>query len=633
MAEGSESKNTSGMADGAVDGRSSKRENHSEQMIDPWCEPCLEDTRKKIEAICYCPTCNVCFCRACDESHKKMPISQHHRVLRGSKMPKSHAEKTVQYSDCTLHNGNKSDLYCFVHRRMVCDDCLNQDHESCGALPISDVCKSLGLEDVIKFKSLIDFMKSNLKTMKTECESNASELEKQGEHMLKKAEQERDKVIYNANRLFLETEGIITEMRDKKKFQMNEQIVTLTDAIHSLDSIIYNIQKKTHATTAVDPNMFIQMQQLVANARDFKREIGDITDKLHKIELSFVPSKVISAVLDKTATLGDICEEMKAIGAMKDVGDIRFPFSSPVRKKSRTLLSAFSHKSKTEQKIPVDKQKGISRLSLKRLPSFNVRTHTDEDKCNISGITVTANGTILLVDYSNKSVKVFTDAGRCLSAVPFDSRCYDVAVASPKTAVVSSSDKKLHVLNISDPTCTSEHDSMALGYLIIGITPYKDKFIVTSWEEPKSVKMIDRNGQEVWSVSKDPHEQLLFDKPLHAMAFEMIDRNAVVVSDWAKETLTLLDAGTGNLLKTVGLNSKQPFGLTVGTDGNIFVCYRGSREICVWSNDLSKSVTLLADQDIRSEPTDIAYNRNTNQLFISYYKTDEIDRFQILLAK
>ena len=220
--------------------------------------------------------------------------------------------------------------------------------------------------------------------MKTECESNASELEKQGERMWKKAEQECDKVIYNAKHLFLETEGIITEMCDKKKFQMNEQIVTLPDAMHSLDSIMYNIQKKTHATTAIDPNMFIQMQQLVADARDFKREIGDITDKLHKIELYFIPSKVISAVLDKTATLRDICEEMKAVGAMKDVGDIhvRFSFSSPVRKKSKTLLSAFSHKSNTEQKIPVDKQKGISRLSLKRLPSFNVRTRTDEDNCN-----------------------------------------------------------------------------------------------------------------------------------------------------------------------------------------------------------------------------------------------------------
>ena len=140
-----------------------------------------------------------------------------------------------------------------------------------------------------------------------------------------------------------------------------------------------------------------------------------------------------------------------------------------MKKKSKTLLSAFSHKSNTEQKIPVDKQKGISRLSLKRLPSFNVRTRTDEDNCNISGIAITANGTILLVDYSNKSVKVFTDAGRCLSAVPFDSRRYDVAVTSPKTAVVNSSDKRLHVWNISDPTCSSEQGSMALGCQIIGI--------------------------------------------------------------------------------------------------------------------------------------------------------------------
>ena len=59
--------------------------------------------------------------------------------------------------------------------------------------------------------------------------------------------------------------------------------------------------------------------------------------------------------------------------------------------------------------------------------------------------------------------------------------------------------------------------------------------------------------------------------------------------------------------------------------GNIFLCCKKIREICVWSNELSNSRVVLADQDMRAGPADIAYNRTTNELFVGYNKTDEMD--------
>ena len=40
-----------------------------------------------------------------------------------------------------------------------------------------------------------------------------------------------------------------------------------------------------------------------------------------------------------------------------------------------------------------------------------------------------------------------------------------------------------------------------LGFVIVGITTYKDKLIVTKPYFPPSVKMIDRLGTVYWSVS------------------------------------------------------------------------------------------------------------------------------------
>ena len=166
----------SGATTDAVDGESIRR-GASDQLIDPWCEPCLEDTRTKIDAISYCPMCNVCFCRSCDDFHRKMPISQNHKVARGSRMPTSHADKPVIYPECSIHTGNNVDHYCHDHHTMVCSDCVKHEHQRCKALLISEICKELGSEQIKQFQTLVDSMKTNLKAMKTEYEENATELE------------------------------------------------------------------------------------------------------------------------------------------------------------------------------------------------------------------------------------------------------------------------------------------------------------------------------------------------------------------------------------------------------------------------------------------------------------------------
>ena len=96
-----------------------------------------------------------------------------------------------------------------------------------------------------------------------------------------------------------------------------------------------------------------------------------------------------------------------------------------------------------------------------------------------------------------------------------------------------------------------------------------------------------------------------------------------------KKTLTLIDPNDGHLIETIDVKGKGPHGLTCDNDGNVYVCYWHSKEICVFSPDFEKSRTLLSSSDLRGGPQDIVYCGNSDVLYISYDDNDTLDCFEL----
>ena len=229
----------------------------------------------------------------------------------------------------------------------------------------------------------------------------------------------------------------------------------------------------------------------------------------------------------------------------------------------------------------------ISHIVARKMFHMNIRSSKDNDQPCVSGLAVTDNGTLLVVDRFNDTLKVFSQDTTLVSSVPLSDWCTGVTVTEDDIAVVSTGDMKLHFLDITNPPSSSVQRPMQLGYTVWGITSYKDRLVVTARTTPPSVRMIDRNGKEVWSVTKGPDNQQLFDTPLYIVTSKINATETVIVSDYVKETLTLLNANNGSLMKIVDMKGKCPYGITVDNNGNIFVaCYK-TREICVWSNDFT----------------------------------------------
>ena len=582
----------------------------STEYIDPWCDRCYEHTGDMTQAYGFCPECNSFVCRTCYDIHNSWPILLNHKILLAGKMPKSQAEKPVKYPDCTMHAGNITDHYCIDHSGMICSECLKPTHINCTATPLSVISQGLGSTDIQQFETVVESLKQNVLSTKFALESNITDIEDKKEDLIKQAKEERDKIISKAGELYDNTVSMVSDACELKKSNMAEQIMTLDNIIHSLDETNTDISRKLNVK--FDQNVFIRMQQIVEKVREYKSEIENMNKGIRKITLSFSPSAEIVTFLSVSENLGDVREIYLQLGDPQLPTRIAFPQASSLLGKAGIFK----------------KRSDISKISASKLSSLDIRLKQDKETCRAKYPAVTSKGVLLISDNSNKSVKAFSQVNKLLSCLTFSHATYGISVINDQTAAVSTSDKKIHILNISDPANISIDRYVSLGYWACGLTHYKDNLIVTNFDEPQCVKMIDLNGEEKWSISVDHKGQQLFDSPYSVTISTCNDTSTAVVSDWGKETLTLIDPNDGHLIKTIDVTGKDPHGLICDNDGDVYVCCCDTNEICVFSPDFEKSRILLSSSDLGGDPINIVYCGSSDVLYIAYYMNNTVDCFK-----
>lgn len=292
------------------------------------------------------------------------------------------------------------------------------------------------------------------------------------------------------------------------------------------------------------------------------------------------------------------------------------------------LTLEFSRKAKVHTK-----RSDISQISVGDTTCFGIRMKKDKEICMIRCIAVTSRGIVLLSDWNNKAVKVFSPDNKFLSCLTFTAEPLGISVINDQTAFVGTDDSKLHMLNISNPANISIDKSVYLNDTASTMTQYKGCLIIIK-DDFKSpcVKMIDLNGKEKWSVSVDGKGNQLFHQPYSVTVSTSNGKSTAIVSDMAKggnDTLVLIDPDNGQFIKTIDVKGKNPHGLTSDDDGNVYVCYYRTGSICVFSSDFEKSRILLPGRNLRGIPTEPVYCSYSDVLYIAYQNKDLVDRFQL----
>ena len=280
-------------------------------------------------------------------------------------------------------------------------------------------------------------------------------------------------------------------------------------------------------------------------------------------------------------------------------------------------------------------KRSIQLLTATQSEAFkNMRHKKDTRNCFILGLAVNKSGTLFLTDRNNKNIKSMSpDREVHQTAIPVSPVAF--TFLDTTTAVAAGDDKKLYIFDIRDHTTLIRRHEHQLEYGILGMTNYNGNLVVTCATEPTCVKMIEPREpkwEELW-VSKDKSGENLFEYPNGITTTSINGKGVIVVTDARKHSLTLLEAETGKFMKSQDVARKKPWGITVDNDGNVYVCYEQTSEICVWSNDLTKSKILLTVKDLILQPFYIVYNGENDSLYISYSsfhnKANTVDRFSL----
>lgn len=276
----------------------------------------------------------------------------------------------------------------------------------------------------------------------------------------------------------------------------------------------------------------------------------------------------------------------------------------------------------------------ISQIKVKERTTLDTVLKADKHTCKIVGMSITRDGRAILADLNNNKLKMFSNnKNRFLASVDIPLGPFSVAIINDITAVVSAQDKKIHFVEIPSSGDLRIIGTLKLDYKIIGLTSCNSNLVVTTVKEPRGVKMIDWSGKEVWSVALDKQGNKLFEAPEYLTSFGT-HRDQVIVSDYRRETLTLIAGKDGDVLKIIDVAGNGPEGLTVDHSGVLYVSYYDKSEVCAFSPDLMQTAVVLSHANwlkrfmqtfspfpllnCRDWPVDVAYNNVTGELYVCY---------------
>ena len=258
------------------------------------------------------------------------------------------------------------------------------------------------------------------------------------------------------------------------------------------------------------------------------------------------------------------------------------------------------------------------------LDKINVKIPDDKIDCLIWGIDITVDGNVLLADRGNCKVKLFTPDGKLLSSLTPPAVPIGVAVINNSDAAVSMVNKQIGIIDIADSGHLALKRIIKTEQYFWGITAFNNNLIVTcgtSAARPRSVQMIDVRGKVLWTATTDSRGKDLFDCAIFLTTCSSDDGDTVIVTDRDKQTIIVLDSGTGKVVKVCHVKGKKLGGVTVDDNVNVYVCYI-TGEISVWSRDMQEETLLTPESEYLKSPLAMAYNRRRAELVVTNVADD-----------
>ncbi|XP_063442070.1 uncharacterized protein LOC134722382 [Mytilus trossulus] len=378
-----------------------------------YCGPC-ESQHSTSVAEFWCPNCDEGLCSKCMEYHKVSKASRMHKTITIENF--TALPEFVRNIDnvCSSHD-NTLDLYCSVHEKVCCMDCISAEHSECpGITSLNKVVQ--GVKESAFYHSVVENIEDLTEfatKLQTNRKDNVDKLQHEKDLLIRKVKSKRAEIESHLDKLEAHLLQELDSTINLESQQIEQAVSLLQKKICTLKEYKNHISVITDIAT--DIQAFIALKEIHRNVVHEEETMLSVKEA--------TGMKEISVRIQFVKEIEELVQEMKSMGNVeltKIATNMHFPGTK-------------SHLVKTLSDI----QPGKENIKLTFLTKFQLPFDVD---INICSCVILPDERVVLANNSNEEkggIHIFDKCGEYKKHIVCTSKPFGLAVINKSDIAVS----------------------------------------------------------------------------------------------------------------------------------------------------------------------------------------------------
>ncbi|XP_033745674.1 uncharacterized protein LOC117331185 [Pecten maximus] len=520
------------------------------------CKPCEKKGNTNVPAKFWCHQTKSYFCATCKISHHDL----FHEECEPENITEWNKSDTIRRqtsaAGCGKHK-EKLEYYCEDHQILGCSKCIIVDHRKCEVVTSADDFRDK--LTTTKIDGLLEALRRCVDAMETlikDADKQLQYMTQDQEIALQSLTDLRRKINERFDQLQKELTDRLTNSFKKEKENLDISKLKCERLMFAMHNTL---------TSSTDAALKDDTVGTICLFKRGQAELESCKELIKELEESSKSTRLSHEYDSKILTLGT----KKGI----NMGMIA------VHQLQRKLPSTLNCTPFYERQ-------------LKKTKRLNIKVASDENNCCALSVLLLSGGRIVVGDYANKKVKLFTENGKFQCEVGMaDEPCDLCRIDENTVAVTLTNSQTICVVNVVDLTLTlaSEIEIPDITGKCLGITYSRNSFIVGT---ETTLYGVSKNGGEATKL------RAIESRCLHLASNQKNGHvfASIATSVFDQIAVTRLSDGTHTDVLKVGVVDATT-GINVDREGNVYVCGRISGNVIQLSGDGTNVRELLTSSD------------------------------------
>ncbi|OWF53694.1 tripartite motif-containing protein 2-like [Mizuhopecten yessoensis] len=534
-----------------------------------YCKPCQTKGNLNNPASFWCKTMNENFCDTC-KVHLHDIIHNDCDILNVTGNHSKRQKKETSAPRCYQH-GEQMVRYCEDHQILCCNECVIEDHRSCVKVPkVTAYCQK------VKAGSQLEDMQAALKKGTESMSSLVKDFDEQLQIMIQNQE------------IALQS---ISDLREKVDKQLDKLQKDITDELITL----FKKEKRDMEASSR------QCERLMNGMKNTLKSSIKSVEENDNIEMIVLYQRGQAEVESCRTLVPELSKSFTSVSIEHQI----VPRHDIIRGKAMGKIVV----GKQPRCIPEshsDLVKSMSERRVKEIGKFSTKSLSDKQNSYARGVVYVPSAQIIVSDFYNKKLKLFTDKGQYLDELNVRGNPWDMCLVNNNTVAVA----------LSSPGCVNLIEVKASKLSLTSTIKVLNDKNCYGIAHKDGKLVVGTGGGEVYSLRQDGAAGLVYkySNTCRSLTHDIKRRDTLVSVNNITQGNVAVSRLSFDTRRTDVLHVgvvKGAMGIDVDMEGNIYVCGFDSHNVVQISMDGTHVRELLTSSDGMVKPCAIAVRGNT----------------------